>query len=169
MKLKNFIFSILIFAGCSTMSVSSHSADRLNTWGTHRYLILGDGASEELAKAMANEFNAHVVYSPSRGGLADLVKKGITKTMGPSRAMNMVMNDLRTMAQSGEKWELLIVDRAANYFLTILRNMQNEELSSFRGTVILSNKFQNNVNFIKKIQKVFGEQIEIKYVETSNK
>lgn len=148
----------LALSGCS-MAVSE---GRIGKSEHSRFVVLGESVPEEEVKACANQYNAVVFYTPSRGYLAGGVTRALTSTIGPSSFMRSLMNEFRSMGDSSKDWEVIIPKRTKRYFLITLRNMENNAVVNARGQIILPESSTNG-EIEKEVARVFGNSFEVNY------
>ena len=144
--------------GCST--VSSPSSGNFGDSGYKNVVILGENVNSETAEYYANKYNARVLYKPGRGFLADVVNNSLRGTIGPSRAMKDVINELKNMNNTEGTWRLIIPSSAERYFLVTLRNMDDNAVANAHGQIIFP-EFKINKKMEKEIFRVFGKNLEI--------
>jgi len=151
--------SVLI-SGCAT--TPSPGSGKLAKSGYRNVVILGEHVNPETAQHYANKYNARVLYTPGRGFLADVVSNSLRGTLGPSRAMLDMINELKSINNTEEIWKLIIPPLAERYFLVILRNMDNNAVANARGQIILLESLANE-EVEQEVARVFGENFAVKY------
>ncbi len=143
---KSFIFlqiiGILLLSGCVT--TANHSGSLIGETSRRRMVILGEHMDRDVVIEYANKYNATTFYTPSRGGMADIVSSSLRGTLGPSSAMRGLMKNLESMNNTQGEWELIIPKLGYNYFLVTLRNMKNGALANTKCTVRLIGVPENN-------------------------
>lgn len=148
----------LALSGCSiaasegTIGRSEHS----------RFIVLGESVNKEEVQQYANQYNAVVFFTPSRGMLAGAVTRGLTSTLGPSSAMKGLMNEFRSMSNSLKDWEVIIPKRTERYLLITLRNMEDNAVVNAEGKIILPESSVNG-EIEKEVARVFGNTFEVNY------
>jgi hypothetical protein len=172
MKKLLIILLSLMLVGCAMAKTRPSPLTELirnDQVNSHRYLIAGDGVSEEDVAELARGAGAYIVYGASRNPLSDLVKTTLTHTAGPSYMMNMLMEDLRAMRESGQKWDIIVADHAYNFFIRMMKYMQEGELAGTKGTIYVADRNVNNKDFESVVRRVYGDIIAIKFVKGNDK
>ncbi len=156
----SFLFISLLLSGCAT--TPSLNSGTLGRSEIRNVAILGEHVSLETAQYTANKYNARVLYSRSRGGLADAVSSSLSGTMGPSRAMRDIINELKSINNSDGSWKLIIPSSVERYFLVTLRNMEDKAITNAQGQIILLESSANK-EIEQEVVRVFGSGFEVIY------
>lgn len=124
-----------------------------------RYLVLHRASVLE-ATQYADTYNVTVLYHETRGITADVMTKGLTTIVGPSRAMKHLINELKSMSNTSGEWEFIIPRVAERYFLVTLRNMEDHSVTNASGKVILVDSHENT-NISSEVNRVMGEGFKV--------
>src|SRR3989338_5840405 len=108
-----------VLAGCSIAASSGQMGKSV-----HRRFVVLDRATGDEARQYARKYDSSVLFTESRGGIADAVTKGLTATLGPSSAMKGLMNELRSLSNTSGEWEIIVPAAIERYFLVTLRNIE---------------------------------------------
>ena len=151
--------SVLI-SGCAT--TPSPGSGTLGKSGYKNVVILGEHVNRETAQHYANKYNARVLYTSGRGFLANAVSNSLRGTLGPSRAMRDVIEELESINNTGGIWKLIIPSSAERYFLVVLRNMEDNAIVNTHGQIILPESSANE-EIDQEVARVFGKGFEVIY------
>jgi len=154
------LIGILLLSGCAT--TPSATSGNLGKSQYRNVVILGEHVSAEIAQEYANKYNAMVLYNPGRGFLADKVSNSLQRTIGPSRAMRDMINELKSLNNTEGEWKLIVPELAEKYFLVGLKNMEDGALSHAKATVHLIESSKNELIEI-EVSRVSGGAFVIKY------
>ena len=146
--------------GCVT--TPSLNSGTLGKSGYKNVVILGENVNVETAKYYANKYNARVLYKQGRGFLIDAVSNSLQGTIGPSRAMRDVINELKSINNTGGTWKLIIPSLAGRYFLVTLRNMDDNVIANAHGQIILL-EYSINKEIEQEVARVFDNGFEVVY------
>lgn len=128
----------------------------------YRRLVVLNRATQDEAGQYANQYNAKVFYTQTRGVMADAVTKGIVGTVGPSRAMKQLMNELRSISNTSGEWEIIVPGVTERYFLVTLRNMEDNAVSNSSGEIRLVDSTENSV-IAQEVNRVLGNSFKVVY------
>ncbi len=161
-KLIIFISIAALLSGCAT--TPSSTSGNLGKSQYRNIVILGEHRSDKMASQYANKYNAIVLYNSGRGLLADAVSNSLRSTVGPSRAMRDVINELKSLNNTQGEWKLIIPSLAEKYFLVVLNNIEDGALSSAKITIYLIESSKNE-SIETDIKRVSGGSrlIEVRY------
>lgn len=153
-----YALTVLMIAGCAT----TPTKETLGTRPERTIVILGEHHDESLAKRYAQRYSAIVLYTPSRGPIADVVSSSLRATLGPSSAMKWLMQELKSMNGTGGSWTLIIPRVAERYFAVTLRNMADGALAQAYGTVRLVDSV-NDAAVEQEVQRVSNGSFTVQY------
>jgi hypothetical protein len=131
---------IILLVGCAT--VPSGGA-KIGQNDIRQVVILGEYASPEVANNYANQYNALVFYTKSRGSGSDAVSSGMSSIFGPSRSMKMIIQQLESISNTQGDWQFIIPEDREGYFLEVLKNMNDNSIYNCNGKVYLLSKKKN--------------------------
>jgi hypothetical protein len=146
--------------GCAT-TASIKSGD-LGKSPNRNVVILGEHISPEVAQQYANEYTARVLFSPGRNLLSDAVSDSLRSVIGPSRAMRDLIIELKSLNNTSGEWLLIIPRYSERYFLVLLRNMEDNALSSAKGIVHLESD-EKNLPLDTEVKRVSGGSFIVLY------
>lgn len=150
----------LLVSGCVT--IPSPSSGNLGKSGYRNVVILGEHINREIAQDYANKYDARVLYTQGRGFLANTVSNSFRGTLGPSRAMRDIVNELKSINNTEGMWKLIIPPLAEKYFLVTLRNMEDNSILNAHGQVVLQESSANE-EIKQEVVRVFGNNFEVIY------
>lgn len=154
------IYLILLFAALAGCSIAA-SSGQMGKSEYRRFVVL-DRATGDEAMQYAGKYDASVLFTESRSGIADAVTKGLTATLGPSSAMKGLMNELRSISNTLGEWEIIVPGVTERYFLVTLRNMEDNAVSNVSGKVRLVDSIENS-EIDKEVSRVFGDSFQVIY------
>lgn len=152
---------VLLLSGCVT--TPSSTSGNLGRSQYRNVVILGEHVKSEIAKEYANKYNARVLYTPGRGFLSDAVSSSLRGTLGPSRAMRDIINELKSINNTEGEWILIIPSLAEKYFLVVLRNMEDGALLNANATICLVDEPSKNEAIESEVKRVSGGVFTIKH------
>lgn len=152
---------MVLLSGCAT--TPSSTSGNLGKSSYRNVVILGEHINRGIAQEYANKYNASVLYTPGRGFLSDTVSNSLRGTLGPSRAMRDLINELKSINNTEGDWTLIIPSLAEKYFLVVLRNMEDGALSNAKATVYLVDESSKNEAIETEVGRVSGGRFTIKY------
>jgi len=157
---KTFLIVILVFfcSGCAPLAAPPGKIGLLEG---RKFVILNKATPNEAAQ-YSNKYNAPVFYSESRGLIADGVTKGMVATSGPSRAMNHLMNELRSISNTSKDWDFIVPENAESFFLCVLKHMESQAVTNCSGKINLEIP-RKNIEIEKEVSRVFGDGFRVVY------
>jgi hypothetical protein len=126
----------------------------------YRRFVVLDRATGDEARQYAGKYDASVLFTESRGGIADAVTNGLTATLGPSSAMKGLMNELRSISNTSGEWEIIVPGVVERYFLVTLKNMEDSAVSNSSGKVRLVDSVENS-EIDKEVNRVLGDGFKV--------
>ena len=154
------LFAMVLLAGCATTPSPTSGALGQSPYRT--VVILGEHRDRELAQHYADTYNARVLYTPGHDLIADAVSTSMRGTLGPTRAMRDLIEDLESLNHIGGAWTLIVPSVAERYFLVALRNMADGALSNAHATVWLPESAQNDA-ITTEVERVSGGAFTMRY------
>lgn len=148
---------VFLLSSCATMSPTAQDLAgqiRRHELDKRRVVIFGEGVSHEAANRLSAETASIVLYSP-------VPRKPKTRTSGFSRE---VAGQIKAIADSADKWEVIVPQRSHEFFLAMLKKMARNSLSTFQGAIVLPMSARQNQTFLEQIRRVFGEGVKITYL-----
>ena len=155
------ITGIFLLSGCAT--TPSATTGSLGKSQYRNVVILGEHINSEIGQQYADKYKARVLYPPGRGFLADAVSNSMRGTLGPSRAMRDIINELKSINNTEGEWTLVIPSLEEKYFLVVLRNMEDGAISNVKATVYLVDESSKNEALEIEVKRVSGGSSSIKY------
>ena len=153
---------LLILCGCAT--TASRANGIMGEGSYRRVVILGEHYNYDTATQYANKYNAKVLYTASRGFLANSVSNSLRGVIGPTRSMRDLILELESMNYTDGEWVLIIPSSSEHYFLITLRNIDSDSLQDTDAVVYLTKGVKNNA-IESELARVSGGRFKIRYGE----
>ena len=101
-----------------------------------RVVIVGDKVSGDVAYYYQRKYDALVWFTPSEGMMVDSAHR-MLQSVGPSRSMKVLINELKSINYTIGRWEIIIPKTGEHFFLETLSHMETKSLSKARGMIVL--------------------------------
>ena len=128
------LLCVLLGGGCAP---AVKSQGQLGYSDARRVVIVGENVDSAIAVYYQRKYDALVWFTPFEGKIANAANNLLEAGLGPSRAMQALMTELKSINYTVGRWEIIVPKIAEKYFLHALKNMETSSLAKARGEVVL--------------------------------
>lgn len=135
---------------------------RLGFSDERRLVVVGENVREDIALYYQKKYSALVWFTPYQGRISNAANNFIESGVGPSRAMRVLINELKSINETVGRWEIIIPKIAEGYFYNALKNMPTGSLSRARGMVVLIDS-KGSTDMEAQVKRVTGGNFFVTY------
>ena len=128
------MIALLFCPGCAPMP---NIQAQLGYSESRRFVVVGENVEASLARYYQRKYECPVWFTPYRGGFSNATTNFLESGIGPSRAMRLLIKELKSINDTVGRWEIIIPKIAEKYFFNALKSMPKSALSKARGMVVL--------------------------------